>query len=256
MSRSPGRPSEGNTLKSGVRRAGVADGLPIWFVAALGGLFMWFGAAFGGLSLKALLQDQPLLVVVVLAITTIVLVVVAIFMTEGNLSGALSAYGLRTATRPHSRLLQMAGYIALSIPLAGLAWVVAAKVTTPLFPPPAGLVDTRGEGYSAANPVLGWCGQLVENALSEELIYRTPVTMWVVLVVPRLVRPWVRWSSGIMVVVATSLLFGLSHSEFGMWNIAGAFTAGLIFGAAALVTRSLWPGVFAHTTYNMVVLVL
>lgn len=249
MSASSSRPNEGSALTLGVRRAGVVAGLATTF------LVMWFGAAAGGLALKALLQDE-LLAAVVLAVTTILLVVVSIFMTDRNLGGVLAAYGLRTATRPHSRLPAMAGYIALSIPLAGLAWFVAAKVTTPLFPPPAGMVDTRGDGYSAANPVLGWCGQLVENGLSEELIYRTPVTMCAVLVLPRLVRPWVRWSAAAAVVVVTSLLFGLSHSEYGMWNISGAFIAGLIFGSAALVTRSLWPGAIAHTTYNTVVLVL
>ncbi|MEX2650600.1 MAG: type II CAAX endopeptidase family protein [Alphaproteobacteria bacterium] len=73
-------------------------------------------------------------------------------------------------------------------------------------------------------------------ALSEELTFRAPLLL--------LVREGrIGRIAGLIV---TSLVFGAMHWSFGLDNVVAATAAGLVFGTATLVTRSLWPAIVAH----------
>ncbi len=73
-------------------------------------------------------------------------------------------------------------------------------------------------------------------ALSEELTFRAPLLL--------LVREGrIGRITGLIV---ASLVFGAMHWSSGIDNVVSATAAGLVFGAAALVTRSLWPAILAH----------
>lgn len=76
------------------------------------------------------------------------------------------------------------------------------------------------------------------------------------MVMPTLTHRGLRWSSALAVVALTSVAFAATHSDYGMWNRSSAFASGLLYGTAALLTRSLWPAVIGHTAYNTSVRVL
>lgn len=223
--------------------------------ALLTAAVLWFIAALWGLALKAAMQGAPILAAIVALVAVAGIVIVAVVMDLGP-RALLAAYGLFPASVGLWRRVTGAiAAVALGAVLAWLSWQLATHVTTPLFPPPAGLVDDRGDGYGPTDPIGGVLGQFLENGLSEELVFRTPVALWAVLIAPTISHRGVRWTSSLTVVVGTSLVFGASHSEYGMWNMSSAAVSGLLFGAATLTTRSLWPAVIGHTLYDSTVLV-
>lgn len=217
---------------------------------------MWGGAVFCGLALKAPMQGAPLIVDAVLIIVAVALIAVTIFFCEIGPRTLLTGYGLWPSPAARIRPDTVATHIGIGVVVAIAAWLITTYVTTPLFPRPVGLVDDRADGYSSAHPFTGALGQFVENGLSEELVFRSPVVIWAVMVMPTLTHRGLRWSSGLAVVALTSVVFAASHSEYGMWNMSSAFVSGLLFGTAALLTRSLWPAILGHTAYNTAALVL
>lgn len=216
---------------------------------------LWFIAALWGLAMKAAMQDAPIFAAIVALVAVAGIVIVAVVM-DLRPRALLAAYGLFPASLALRRgVIGAIAAVVLGVVLAWMSWQLATHVTTPLFPPPAGLVDDRGDGYGPTNPLGGVLGQFLENGLSEELVFRTPVTLWAVLIAPTIPHRGVRWTSSLTVLIGTSLVFAASHSEYGMWNMSSAAVSGLLFGASALTTRSLWPAVIGHTLYNSTVLV-
>jgi len=55
-----------------------------------------------------------------------------------------------------------------------------------------------------------------------------------------------------MPLLLSSALFAGYHIYQGPEAVAGLFVAGVVLGAAFLSTRSLWPGVMAHTANNVI----
>jgi membrane protease YdiL (CAAX protease family) len=52
----------------------------------------------------------------------------------------------------------------------------------------------------------------------------------------------------------SAVWFALRHSEYGMWNISHAFLIGVLYTGLTVITRTLWPAVLAHATYNTAVM--
>ena len=207
--------------------------------------------------MKTAMHGAPVAAVVLFGVIATTCVVVVSVVAELRPRAVLADCGLFPASVSLRRGVAGAlAYVALGVVLAVLSWELATRVTTPLFPRPAGLVDDRGDGYSAADPLRGAVGQFVENGLSEELIFRTPLALWAVMIAPAIPHRRLRWLAGLVVVVVTALAFAASHSEYGMWNMSSAAVSGLLFGAATLTTRSLWPAVIGHTLYDTAVLVV
>lgn len=55
-------------------------------------------------------------------------------------------------------------------------------------------------------------------------------------------------------VIASAVVFGLAHGQFGWTNVGSAAGHGLMFGALAVWTKSLWPSIVAHTLFDAVAL--
>ncbi|WP_045825012.1 CPBP family intramembrane glutamic endopeptidase [Williamsia herbipolensis] len=253
-------PAESNQSPPGTRDTDDATGLGarVKKISLLSGalVLLWAGAFCCGLALKALMQGEGLVVAAALLVIGATLAVVTTICGELDPRTVLVGYGLRPTDALGFRPARIVLYIGLGFVLAAAAWLIATYVTSPLFPRPDGLVDDRATGYSSARPVVGALGQFVQNGFPEELMFRTPVVLWAVMIMPTFATRVARWSSGAAVVLLTSVLFAAIHSEYGMWNMSHAFLSGLLYGTAALLFRSLWPTIIAHTAYDTAVLVL
>lgn len=62
-----------------------------------------------------------------------------------------------------------------------------------------------------------------------------------------------RWRHALVIaaVLAVAALFGAGHADYSMLNAVTAGVGGVILGAVAVWTRSIWPGVIAHTLLNL-----
>lgn len=59
-----------------------------------------------------------------------------------------------------------------------------------------------------------------------------------------------------LAVVATSLLFAISHAQYSLLLISLTFLVGLLFGLLRRATGSVWPGVFMHVANNSIAVLM
>ncbi len=151
-----------------------------------------------------------------------------------------------------TRLQSFAGAALLplgTVPLAlGLLQLQATWMPVP---------DGGGELVKSVSEQLGQLSEPLGGvllwgipAVFEELFFRGALL--------GLLLPWGPWPRRnvrvVFAVVMQALAFGLLHLPPERWLATGAL--GLVFGAVAVRSRSIWPGMVAHALHNFVVLQL
>lgn len=131
---------------------------------------------------------------------------------------------------------------------------------------PASEVGAQQRAWDAreATHVLPFPGRITgvtmtANVIVEELIYRTPVIVAATLALRRLRTPGgvPRWERALLIAAVICVWGGISvygfasgHQEFSALNFATTFLDGIVWGALAIWTRSLLPGVVGHSLGN------
>ncbi|WP_182262558.1 CPBP family intramembrane glutamic endopeptidase [Rhodococcus sp. UFZ-B548] len=102
---------------------------------------------------------------------------------------------------------------------------------------------------------------MTANVIVEELIFRAPVIAASTIALRRLRRPGVvvpRWERAPLVAAVICVWAGISvygfasgHEQFSALNFATTFLDGIVWGALAIWTRSLLPGVVGHSVNNV-----
>jgi len=59
-----------------------------------------------------------------------------------------------------------------------------------------------------------------------------------------------------LIVLATSILFGLAHYDQGIAGVEQAIVTGLVFGTIFAVTKKIWFVMFAHAVFDLTALVM
>ncbi|MCC6464165.1 MAG: CPBP family intramembrane metalloprotease [Planctomycetes bacterium] len=130
--------------------------------------------------------------------------------------------------------------LAWAVPLFS-AWVGLAHVEAEVFPdfvnPHVYYLPERLPGYALLTT------SLLLNSLLEESVWRGYV----------LFRLRGRLGAAPAILIS-SALFGSYHIYQGIWAGIGIAAFGLLISLAALRLRSIWPGVAAHTAYNLMLL--
>ena len=234
---------------------------------ALGGFgvlarWVWVSpvAIFAGLGLKASVQESMSYGLLGAMVVLFALVGVA-FIIDGRTVMSqtrdnLWLIGVGPVPRDKSSVWSRGRLVGATVVVVGgvaaavLAWVTAQLMAS-LFPRAEDLIDDRYDIYAGHSTPYVWLVQLVENGLSEELVFRSPVlAAYLLLRASTLAHrrfAWMLWAVGS---VGWTTVFALSHSDYGMWNVAPAFVMGLVFVGVTVLTRTVWTAVIAHTTYN------
>lgn len=102
---------------------------------------------------------------------------------------------------------------------------------------------------------------MTANVIVEELIFRTPVIVASTIALRRLRRPGVvvpRWEQVLLIAAVICVWAGISvygfasgHEQFSALNFATTFLDGIVWGALAIWTKSLLPGVVGHSVNNV-----
>jgi len=153
--------------------------------------------------------------------------------------------GLVVRSWARAGLLIGAGVAAavIAVALSAVAIHIPALVAT--APP----TDARSEAVANAP---GWVPPMffaIVAPVPEELMYRGPL-LAVVAIAATLPSRRRRAVVVIIALVVTSTWFGAGHLEWSMLNAVTATAGGLLYGSAAIVTRSLWPAIIAHAVFN------
>lgn len=90
----------------------------------------------------------------------------------------------------------------------------------------------------------------------EELAYRGALLAATVPVLARTKTTWIRVTVIGGALIASSILFGYAHLSWSLLNALSAGATGVLFGAAALATRSLWAAITAHALYNALIFII
>jgi membrane protease YdiL (CAAX protease family) len=89
---------------------------------------------------------------------------------------------------------------------------------------------------------IAWVVLAVSVGFSEELVYRGYFITQGKWLLGGVARP----------VAAQAILFALAHADQGAAGVVRAAAYGLVFGAVAVMRRSLWPGIVAHVGIDVV----
>jgi len=198
-----------------------------------------------------------------------------LLLVQGILIAAVAAgvlfmsSGLRakapTLGRAVARLSELSANLGLHRPrlrwygllAAGGLTAVAAVITGEVLVRVPALAETAA-GTDARIDALAdaprWAGSLylaIYSPLPEELIYRGLLLLVVGGYLARFRSASVRRVTVVLALVAMSTIFGMHHLGWSLLNAVSAGVHGLMYGAIALWTRSLWPAVLAHTLHNL-----
>lgn len=153
--------------------------------------------------------------------------------------------GLTPQSRRHAvHLLAVglaAGLLALAANLALTAVPALAATAAP---------DARNDAVAGAP---SWATVLYLALYSpawEEVWHRGTLLLVVAAVAWWVHRPGIRRALVVGALVISSVNFGLAHLDWSVLNAVTATTSGLLYGTAAVMTRSLWPAFVAHTVMN------
>ena len=129
----------------------------------------------------------------------------------------------------------------------GIATVVIVVAASALAQPPGSTSDPR-DGISTAAAIPALVLFVVLAVPVEEVMFRGLLLLgW-----RQLPATALGWTSRIGLLVLSSVVFGLWHAGYGSWSAVSAAVAGLLYGTAGVVTRSLWASIAAHTVYNVI----
>jgi membrane protease YdiL (CAAX protease family) len=134
--------------------------------------------------------------------------------------------------------------------------IVSALLLVPGLAQTAPATDARFDAVRGAPLWVPPAFFAVVAPAPEELIYRGPLLAATVLVLARTKSTWIRATAIGGALVVTSILFGYAHLSWSLLNALSAGATGVLFGAAALATRSLWAAIIAHALYNALIFVI
>ncbi|MGW4334915.1 CPBP family intramembrane glutamic endopeptidase [Rhodococcus koreensis] len=105
----------------------------------------------------------------------------------------------------------------------------------------------------------GWAGHipgltLMSGVVTEELMFRGLLVAAVVFARRYFHSGWPKWAARILIAVLWIFLgyeFGIGHDTFSALNAALMVVAGLLWGALAIWTKSLFPSIASHALYNL-----
>ncbi|WP_170963557.1 CPBP family intramembrane glutamic endopeptidase [Cellulosimicrobium cellulans] len=156
--------------------------------------------------------------------------------------------GLAPRTRRHAaRLLVIglaAGLLAFAANLALTAVPALAATSSP---------DARNDAVAGAPPWAAVLYLAIYSPAWEEVWHRGTLLLTVAAVAWWVPSPGMRRALIAVALVASSASFGLAHLDWSVLNAVTATSGGLLYGAAAVMTRSLWPAFVAHTVMNAAV---
>lgn len=142
-----------------------------------------------------------------------------------------------------------------SITIGVLAGVALKLVMKAVVMPLLGAPETNSAyhfltGNRAALPGMLFT-VVVAGGFGEELVWRGLLFYHLRLIVGTTARAQVG------IVALTSLLFGLAHyHDQGLGGVEQSIITGLAFGSAFAMTRSIWPIMAAHASYDVVAVAL
>lgn len=91
-------------------------------------------------------------------------------------------------------------------------------------------------------------GVSVTAGVTEEVLYRWFLPVYLLWLAPDLRAPWV--------VVLSGIAFGLAHWYQGRWGVLATGVAGMGFGALTMATGTLVPAVIVHTMVDLRIIAL
>lgn len=113
--------------------------------------------------------------------------------------------------------------------------------------------ENRNDWYAGV-PVAWMTLTIIAHVIAEEILFRgIGLSLWQFRDHVNDQRLRAALAAGVMLwyVVVSAALFGISHAEYGAWNVLSAATFGLVIFPLVLKTRSLWPAIVAHAAGNL-----
>ena len=164
--------------------------------------------------------------------------------------GDTAGYMLRlvglAALPPRRRTFALAVVPLLAVAVSfALALALLAAFGRPASP----ASTVRASGLRAGGPALS-VARAIGIAVLEELAFRGPLVL--IACVHRFARLRILAPS----VIGAALIFGLAHGQYGWGNAVSAAVQGLMYGAMAAWTKSLWPSIAAHALFDALVLLV
>lgn len=139
--------------------------------------------------------------------------------------------------------------------LAGVLSYAVTLVATILMPELAATAgpDARRDAIASAPPWVPALYFAIYAPAWEEVWYRGPLLLAVAAISWWGPRPAMNRVLVLLALAVSSVIFGTAHLDWSVLNAVTATMSGLLYGGAALLTRSLWPAVIAHAVTNAAV---
>lgn len=153
--------------------------------------------------------------------------------------------GLAPRSRRHAVQL-----LAVGLATGLIAFVANAALTA--VPALAGTAsaDARNDSVAAAPPWAAVLFLAIYSPAWEEFLHRGTLLLVVAAVAWWVPSPRVRRALIVGALIVSSVGFGAAHLDWSVLNAVTATAGGLLYGTAAVMTRSLWPAFVAHTVMN------
>lgn len=155
----------------------------------------------------------------------------------------------------HLGLAPRSGRHAVQLLAVGLAAGLIAFVANAALTAVPALADTatpdaRNDAVAGAPPWAAVLYLAIYSPAWEEVWHRGTLLLVVAAVAWWVPRPGVRRALIVGALIVSSVSFSLAHLDWSVLNAVTATAGGLLYGTAAVVTRSLWPAFVAHTVMN------
>ncbi|MFA3899566.1 CPBP family intramembrane glutamic endopeptidase [Rhodococcus sp. 5A-K4] len=187
--------------------------------------------------------------------------------------GGYSARGVRVATARARRAARsigctlpqpptIANFVAVSI----VTLTITALLRGPIFDLTVAAVGTQQSPEQLAATAerstwlsAGWAAHipgltLISGVVAEEVLWRGPLVVAVVLTRRYFRGGWPKWAAFMMIAglwILLGYLFGIGHITFSALNAVHMVIAGLLWGGLAIWTRSLIPSITSHAVFNL-----
>lgn len=157
--------------------------------------------------------------------------------------------GLAPRTREQIARILLVGLLAGVLSYASALAVTAAlpELATTTGP------DARRDAVASTPPWVPALYFAIYAPAWEEVWYRGLLLLTVAAISWWVPRPPMRRALVLVALAVSSVIFGTAHLDWSVLNAMTATVSGLIYGAAAVLTRSLWPAVIAHAVTNAAV---
>lgn len=153
--------------------------------------------------------------------------------------------GLALRSRRHAMQLLAVGLAAGLVAFVANAALTAIPALAATASP-----DARNEAVTDAPPWAAVLYLAIYSPAWEEVWHRGTLLLVVAAVAWWVPSPGLRRPLIVGALVVSSVVFGAAHLDWSVLNAVTATAGGLLYGTAAVMTRSLWPAFVAHTVMN------